>query len=64
VLVTQGEDFLGIAQNCQSAGRFFEGIIYSHQLKISVGGLISDLALISGACLPVDCQNRVIFLPL
>ncbi len=64
VLVTQDEDFLGIAQIWQAAGRSFEGIIYSHQLKISIGDLINDLTLISAVCLPADYQNRVIFLPL
>jgi predicted nuclease of predicted toxin-antitoxin system len=34
VLVTQDEDFLGIAIEWQRDGRDFAGIVYAHQLRV------------------------------
>jgi len=64
VLVTQDEDFLGIAQEWLQAGRPFTGIVYAHQLRIGIGRFISDLELIAKAAEPGHLRNRVEHLPL
>lgn len=42
----------------------FAGVIYSHQLAITIGKAIGDLELLAKAGNPEDFANRVEFLPL
>ncbi len=64
VLVTQDEDLLAIANDWQTTGTSFSGVIYAHQLIVSIGVFIADLALIAECGSPEDHTNRVIYLPL
>ncbi len=64
VLVTRDEDLLAEASARQHARRFFCGIIYGHQLRVTIGQCINDLELIANAGEPGDLQNRVEHLPL
>lgn len=61
---TQDEDFLVIAQEWQSTGREFAGIVYGHQLEVTIGKAIHDLELLASVFDPPDNMNRVEFLPL
>src|SRR4051794_6821847 len=61
---TQDDDFLAIASRWQSQGRAFAGIVYGHQLMISVGKAVQDLELVAKVYEPEDLLIRVEFLPL
>lgn len=63
VLFTQDDDFLAIAARWTQAGRDFAGLVYAHQLDISIGQAVNDLELIARAYDPEDMRNRVEFLP-
>lgn len=64
VLFTQDDDLLVEAADRLRAGREFSGVIYLHQLDLSIGECISDLELIAKASDPEDWFNRVTWLPL
>jgi Domain of unknown function (DUF5615) len=64
VVVTQDDDFLVIATDWISAGTDFAGIVYSHQLGITIGQAISDLEMIAKVQSPSDLMNEVVYIPL
>lgn len=64
VLFTQDDDLLAEATKRQRNGIPFRGIIYAHQLSVSIGACIDDLEIIAQAGEPEDLTNRVQFLPL
>jgi len=63
-LFTRDEDLLAEADARQKAARFFAGVIYAHQLRVTIGQCINDLEIIGQAGEPEDLQNRVEHLPL
>ena len=63
-LFSQDDDLLAEAHRRQSSGAPFAGVIYAHQLQISIGKCINDLELIATAAQPADLVNQVLFLPL
>jgi uncharacterized protein with PIN domain len=64
VLVTRDEDLLVEAHARQQQGRAFRGVVYAHQMTVTIGRMVSDLELIAKAALPGEFDNRVEFLPL
>lgn len=64
VLFSQDDDLLAEAELRQREGRAFAGVIYAHQLAITIGQCVRDLELITKAAEPEDLANRVEFLPL
>ncbi len=64
VLVTQDEDFLREAGLRQQQGIPFAGVIYTHQLGITIGTFVTDLELIATIFEPPDIANQVIHIPL
>jgi hypothetical protein len=42
----------------------FGGVIYAHQLHVSIGRCIHDLEIIAKAGTSTDLQDHVLFLPL
>ena len=64
VLFTQDEDLLAEAKHRQVEGIHFTGVIYAHQLRITVGRCVNDLELISKAAESKELVNRVEYLPL
>lgn len=64
VLFSQDDDLLAEAQRRQLEGIGFAGVVYGHQLKVSIGTCIRDLELIAKVCEPEELANRVEFLPL
>ena len=64
VVFTQDRDFLALAAAWQRSRREFTGMVYAHQLRVTIGGAIHDLALIALLMSPDDMRNRVEFLPL
>lgn len=64
VLFSQDEDLLAEANRRQTEGIPFAGVIYAHQLGVTIGMCIRDLELIAQAATLPDLANRVEFLPL
>ena len=64
VLFSQDEDLLAEATLRQRAGIPFAGVVYAHQLYVTVGRCITDLEIIATVGTPEDLANRVQFLPL
>jgi predicted nuclease of predicted toxin-antitoxin system len=64
VLFTQDEDLLAEAARRQETGETFVGLVYAHQLNITVGSVIADLELIAEATDIEEWTNAVVYLPL
>ncbi len=64
VLFTQDDDLLAEAKQRQIQGIPFAGIIYAHQLRITIGRCVNDLELIAKASMREELANRVEYLPL
>ena len=64
VLFSQDRDLLVLADQWLQRGRDFAGLIYAHQLSVTIGEAVRDLALIAQVLEPEDMQNRVEFIPL
>jgi len=64
IVFTQDDDFLAIGRHWQLSGREFAGIVYAHQLRITVGQAIADLELIATIMTADEMKNRIEFLPL
>jgi predicted nuclease of predicted toxin-antitoxin system len=64
VLYSQDEDLLAEASERQERGQPFTGVIYAHQLRITIGQAIADLLLVAEAGNPADFENMVRYLPL
>ena len=64
VLFTHDDDLLSEATKRQQKHIPFGGVIYAHQMGITIGACIKDLELISNAGKPEDLLDRVEFLPL
>ena len=64
VLFSQDRDLLTEANRRQKAGESFFGIVYGHQLKVTIGECINDLEIIAKVTDPADWSDRVNYLPL
>jgi hypothetical protein len=60
---TQDDDFLALADKWLETGRDFAGVIYAHQLGITIGQAIRDLELIAKVLNAEEMRNRIEFLP-
>jgi hypothetical protein len=63
-LFTRDDDLLIEAARRQEEKVSFPGVIFAHQLSVSIGTCINDLELIAKAAEPEDMNEKVIFLPL
>lgn len=64
VFFSHDRDLLVLACKRQRDSRAFSGLIYAHQLAITIGQCVADLELLCLACHAGEVENRVIFLPL
>lgn len=64
VLFTRDDDLLIEATHRQRAEIPFGGVIYAHQLRVSIGKCVEDLELIAQVGEVEDLMNGVKFLPL
>jgi predicted nuclease of predicted toxin-antitoxin system len=64
VLFTQDDDLLAEAHRRQSAGVPFGGVMYAHQLRVTIGELVADLSLVAETLDDDELRNTVLFLPL
>jgi predicted nuclease of predicted toxin-antitoxin system len=63
VLFTRDDDLLAEAAIRQRDQVPFAGIIYAHQLRVSIGTCVEDLEFIAKAGEPEDLMNGVQYLP-
>jgi predicted nuclease of predicted toxin-antitoxin system len=64
VLFTQDDDLLKEAARRVRSGEPFAGVIYAHQLNITVGRCVDDLELAAKIFEPDELTNRLLYLPL
>lgn len=64
VLFTRDEDFLSETTIRQQREESFAGLIYAHQLRVTIGQCVNDLELIAKCSELSDFKNRVEHLPL
>jgi hypothetical protein len=63
-LFSEDEDLLAEATQRQRSGRHFSGVIYGHQIDLTIGPAIRDLELLAQAGGAEDFADRVEYLPL
>lgn len=64
VLFSQDDDLLAEAHHRQKYGIPFGGVIYGHQLRVTIGQCVQDLELLAKTCEPESMKNSVEYLPL
>ena len=64
VLFSQDDDLLAEAARRQRSGEHFSGVIYAHQLRVTIGRIIDDLEVLAQVGTKEDFANRVEYLPL
>jgi uncharacterized protein DUF5615 len=64
VLVSQDEDLLREGARWLSERKDFSGIIYAHQLRITIGQMVEELEVIASATSQSEWRGRIEFLPL
>jgi hypothetical protein len=64
VLVSEDEDLLREGARWLSEGKDFSGIIYAHQLRITIGQMVDDLEMIARATSQDEWWGRIEYLPL
>jgi predicted nuclease of predicted toxin-antitoxin system len=63
-LFTQDDDLLEEAAKCQRKEILFSGVIYGHQLRVTIGVCIQDPEIIAKNAESKELENQVLFLPL
>jgi len=63
VLFSQDEDLLTLTHRWLQTGRVCAGLVYAHQLGVTIGQAIRDLELMACALDPEDMRNRITFIP-
>jgi hypothetical protein len=64
VLFSQDRDMLVLAEEWLQEGSGFAGWVYAHQLSVTIGQAVRDLALIAQVFDPEDMRNHIQFIPL
>jgi len=64
VLFTQDTDLLSVANQWHQKGSEFGGLIFGHQLQLTIGQAVRDLELTAKVLDPQDVRNQVMYLPL
>ncbi len=64
VLVSQDSDLLREGVLRLRAGSPFAGIIFAHQLRVTIGQIVEDLSLIAAATSSEDWRGRIEYLPI
>lgn len=64
VLFTRDDDLIVEAAHRLTQKQAFCGVIYAHQLKVSIGQAINDLQLIASVAEKHELQDTIQFLPL
>ena len=64
ILVSQDGDLLREGARRLRDGHPFSGIVYAHQLRITIGQMVEDLAMIASATSQEEWTGRIEYLPI
>jgi len=64
ILFSRDKDLLKITAERQHSNGSFSGLVYAHQLRVSIGRCVEDLELIAKATNLEDWIRKVAFLPI
>ena len=64
VLVSQDEDLLREGARRLREGEDFSGVVYAHQLRVTIGQMVEDLELIATATSLDEWSGRIEYLPI
>lgn len=64
LVFTQDHDFLVIAHRWSDAEREFAGVVFGHQMHLTIGQAVRDLEIVATVMEAADMRNRVEYLPL
>ncbi len=63
ILVSQDEDLLREAAKRLREGSGFSGLVYAHQLRLTIGQVVEDLELIARATSREEWYGKIQYLP-
>jgi hypothetical protein len=63
VAFSNDDDFLAVGDDWQRVSRTFTGVIYVHQMRLTIGETIVELEVLAKAGNPED-PNQIVYLPL
>ncbi len=63
-LFIRDDDLLAEGVARQRAGATFQGVVFAHQLRVSIGVCVHDLEIIAKVSELEDLKDQVVFLPL
>jgi hypothetical protein len=64
VFVTQDDDLLAIGAQRQKAGIDFAGIIYGHQMDLTIGQMIRELEIVAYCLNESEIRGQIYYIPL
>ena len=64
ILLSQDADLLREGVGLLHAGGQFSGIIYAHQLRVTIGQMVADLDLIAKTTSAEEWRGRIEYLPI
>src|SRR5438045_4527801 len=64
VLVSQDHDLLREGTRLQRSCESFAGIVFAHQLRITIGQMVNDLELLARATSADEWPGRIEYLPI
>jgi len=64
ILVSQDQDLLREAARRLREGEDFSGVVYAHQLRVTIGQIVGDLELIAAATSKEEWSGRIEYLPI
>ena len=64
VMFSQDDDMLVEVAHRKNTGVSFSGLIYGHQLRVSIGQCVKDLEILAKLAQPEELLNQVVYLPL
>jgi predicted nuclease of predicted toxin-antitoxin system len=64
ILVSQDEDLLREGARRLREGEDFSGIVYAHQLRVTIGQMVEDLELVATATSKEEWSGRIAYLPI
>lgn len=64
IMVSQDDDMLREGARFQHEGIEFAGVVYAHQMAVSIGQMVEDLTLIAKVSTTSEWPSKVVYLPL
>ena len=64
ILFSQDSDLIREARAFQERGEPFAGVVYAHQLQVTIGICVRDLSDLAEHLEPEDMANQLLFLPI